>query len=110
MTAVKLNALQTRTLALLQELAGQPDVASTDEATGDVTIWELPHAHHDHMHIGQFTVSARFASGLTNGNVIAALVRKGLMKDIMPGALTLTPAGLTFQTGVREKMLQDSDH
>lgn len=107
---IRLNGLQTRTLALLQELASEPELAMRDEKTGEVTITEFPHAHGDHMHIGSFTVSARFASGLANENVWNALARKGLAHANFPMAITLTKEGLDFKTGIRERMLEESDH
>ncbi|MBT6109202.1 MAG: hypothetical protein HOH64_03760, partial [Rhodospirillales bacterium] len=63
---LKLNKLQLRTLALAQILAELPDITRVDDETGDITLLQLPHAHGDHMHIGEFVVSARDASGLTN--------------------------------------------
>lgn len=108
--SVRLNKLQNRTLALLQELAQQSDLASTNEETGDITIFSMPHAHGDHMHIGRFTVSSRFASGLGNANVWSALERRGLARADYPSSITLTAKGLAHKTGVREGMLEESDH
>jgi hypothetical protein len=107
---IKLNGLQTRTLALLQELASHEDFATTDAATGEVTIHHMPHAHGDHMHVGRFAVSSRFASGLQNPSVWVALERKGLARSAYPLSITLTKQGLEFKTGIREHMLEDSDH
>lgn len=107
---VKLNKLQDRTLALLQELAEQSDLALKDEETGDIRVHIQLHSHHDHMHIGRFTVSTRFASGLENENVWKVLERKGLIKSQFPMSLDLTKAGQDYQTSVRDQMLQDSDH
>ncbi len=42
---LKLNKLQLRTLALAQLLAQDPSLASRDEATGVVTVLQIPHAH-----------------------------------------------------------------
>ncbi|MFZ5609919.1 MAG: hypothetical protein ACOY99_09935 [Pseudomonadota bacterium] len=106
----KLNALQTRTLALLQEMAADPELAHHDQGSGEVAVDIAVHGHHDHVHIGRFTVSARFASGLANPNVWAALERKGLIRSDFPYRVTLTQKGLAFVTGVRERMLADSDH
>lgn len=112
--SLKLNKLQTRTLALLQELAEQSDLASRNEETGDVTIFGMPHAHGDHMHIGRFTVSSRFASGLNNVNVRTALERRGLAVQAKgtdyPSSITITAAGLAYDTGIRRDMLEESDH
>ncbi len=76
---LKLNKLQLRTLTLAQLLAQDPSLARRDEATGLVTLLQIPHAHGDHLHIGQFTVSTKEASGLSNPAVWSALVRKGLV-------------------------------
>ena len=106
----KLNKLQNRTLALLQELAQDPDTAIPDEASGEVTIAHMPHAHGDHMHIGRFTVSSRDASGFTNQAVWTALERKGLARGNFPISITLTKAGLEFETGLLKQMAEESDH
>ena len=110
MTKLKLNKLQNRTLALLQELARHPETAMTDPESGEVTIAQLPHAHGDHMHIGDLVVSSRDASGFTNEAVWVALERKGLAKSNFPMAITLTKAGLEFETGLLKPMTEKSDH
>ncbi|MDA0339705.1 MAG: hypothetical protein O2910_07700 [Proteobacteria bacterium] len=107
---IKLNKLQNRTLALLQELARHPETGMTDPDTGEVTVSQLPHAHGDHMHIGDFTVSTRDASGFTNRAVWLALERKGLAKPTFPIAITLTKAGLVYDTGLLKPMTEKSDH
>lgn len=107
---IKLNKLQNRTLALLQELAQDPDTAIADEASGEVTIAHMPHAHGDHMHIGRFTVSSRDASGFTNPAVWTALERKGLARGNFPISITLTKTGLDFETGLLQPMAEESDH
>ncbi len=106
----KLNKLQNRTLALLQELAQQSDLASVNDETGEVTIFGMPHAHGDHVHIGRFTVSSRFASGLGNANVWAALERRGLARADFPFSITITAPGLAHETGIRSDMLDEADH
>lgn len=110
MAGMKLNGLQRRTLALLQELARHPDVAETNAATGEVTILQLPHIHGDHVHIGGLVVSSRFASGLSNANVWLALARKGLVRDGYPYELVLTPSGIAFDTGIDGGMTAAADH
>lgn len=107
--APKLNALQGRTLALMQELAEDEELA-TDHPGGGRTIHAVPEPHGNHVHIGRLTVSSRFASGLMNANVWRALERKGLIEGQYPYQVTLSPAALVFETGIREKMLQESDH
>lgn len=106
---LKLNALQGRTLALMQELAGDEELA-TDHPSGGRTIHAVPEPHGNHVHIGRLTVSSRFASGLMNENVWRALERKGLIEGQYPYEVTLLPNALEFQTGIREKMLEESDH
>ena len=82
----------------------------TDEASGDTTLLQLPHAHGDHLHIGRFVVSAREASGLSNPAVWTALNRKGLARAEGPVAVTLTAAGLAYDTGLGDRFLAPSDH
>jgi hypothetical protein len=106
-----LNKLQLRTLTLLQELARHPEVARTDTETGNITIDELPHPHGNHFHIGRRVVMASDATGLHNPSVHLALARKGLLAAT--GTIdspTLTPAGLEYDTGMRDTILHGSDH
>jgi len=107
---LKLNNLQLRTLTLIQLLAQDPNFSQLDEATGSVTLLQVPHAHGDHLHIGQFTVSTRDASGLSNPSVWAALVRKGLARTDGPIALTLTTEGVSYDTGLGGRLLAPSNH
>ena len=107
---IKLNPLQTRTLALLQELAQDSDV-SMPVPDGGVAIMQMPHAHGNHIHIGRATVSARDASGLSNKAVWQVLERRGLIRDSdFPNRLILTEQGAAFSTGLSEKLLAASDH
>lgn len=106
---LRLNPLQLRTLALLQELAEDPDHGAEGE-NGARVVTALPHAHGDHMHIGRFTVPARFASGLSNESVIGALCRRGFLTRDEAGFLVLLPEGLAAETGVREQLFALSDH
>ena len=107
---LKLNKLQLRTLTLAQLLAQDPNFAQRDEATGAVTLLQMPHAHGDHLHIGQFAVSTREASGLSNPAVWAPLVRKGLARVDGPIAITLTAEGVSYDTGFGDRFLVPSDH
>ncbi|MSO93337.1 MAG: hypothetical protein EXQ86_08060 [Rhodospirillales bacterium] len=107
---LKLNGLQLRTLALLQELARHPETAKRDDASGDVAITGIPMGHGDHLHVGSLVVSARYASGFSNPAVWTALARKGLAKPGYPSAMTLTAAGAAYATGLTEKLAQPSDH
>jgi hypothetical protein len=107
---LKLNKLQLRTLTLAQLLAQDPDLAQRDEATGAITLLQIPHAHGNHLHIGQFTVSTREASGLSNPAVWSVLVRKGLARIDGPIAITLTAEGASYDTGFGDRFLVPSDH
>ncbi len=107
---LKLNKLQLRTLTLAQLLAQDPNFAQREEATGAVTVLQIPNAHGDHLHIGQFTVSTREASGLSNPAVWSALVRKGLARIDGPIAITLTAEGVSYDTGSGDRFLASSDH
>ncbi len=107
---LKLNALQLKTLTLLQVIAEDPEITSTDATTGEVTIGSLPHPHGDHFHVGHSVVSSRDASGLHNEGVWKALERKGLARGYFPSMITLTIAGLEYDTGLRDAILHTSGH
>ena len=107
---LKLNALQLKTLTILQELARHPETSTPDEATGEVLISNLPRPHGDHFHIGRTVVAARDATGLRNEAVWAALHRKGLAKSGYPLAIVLTPDGLAYDTGLGGTVLHGGDH
>lgn len=103
----KLNALQLKTLAILQELArstGDP------QADGGMALSRLPRAHGDHFHVGSALVMAKDASGLTNPAVFGALERKGLVARDGDGRLLLTARAMGYETGVAEAILHRSDH
>lgn len=105
---LKLNKLQLRTLALAQVLARDSDLARPDEASGDVTLLQIPRPHGDHFHIGRMTVSARDASGLGNPSVWQALARKGLARGGGPGAVTITADGIAYDTGHGDRLADPS--
>ena len=108
---LNLNALQLKTLAILQELATLEDWSRRDEASGEATIVALPHPHGDHFHVGRKVVLSRDANGLSNPGVWKALERKGLAKGaVFPHQLTLTPAGEGYDTGSVGTILHGSDH
>jgi hypothetical protein len=108
MTAKKnplnLNPLQLRTLTLLQALAGLDGHARAME-DGHVMVTGIPGAHGDHFHVGDAVVRASDATGLRNEAAWVALERKGLMRSMYPMAAMLTPAGLTYDTGLADKIL-----
>ncbi|MBL8675311.1 MAG: hypothetical protein JNL07_10515, partial [Rhodospirillales bacterium] len=106
-----LNALQLKTLTLFQELARHPEISRRDETTGNVTLDVLPDPHGNHFHIGPRVAMAADATGLRNPAVHVALARKGLVAATgMIDTPTLTAAGLTYDTGLREAILHGSDH
>jgi len=107
---LKLNPLQLRTLALLQELARHSETSTRDATSGEATIAHLPHAHGDHVHVGDFVVSSRDAGGFSNPSVWTALERKGLARGDFPRAITLTAAGLAYDTGLSGVRADRSDH
>ena len=107
---LKLNALQLKTLAILQELAALPDCGRPHEATGGTLLGYLPQPHGDHFHLGENGVLASNATGLRNPSVWGALARKGLVGPEFPGALVLTTQGVAYDTGVRDKIIMRPDH
>ena len=108
---LKLNKLQLKTLAILQELAGDPGITRRDEASGGVHITAIPAPHGDHFHVGARVVLSRDATGLANEGVWLALVRKGLASaGAFPHTIALTPAGLGYETGVADSILHQAGH
>ncbi len=106
---LNLNALQLKTLTLLQELArlaGKPD----ENEAGGLAITELPDPHGDHFHLGEAIVAARDATGLRNPSVWAALERQGLIRPKLPEAVVLTPLGQEYDTGLRDTILHRAGH
>ncbi len=107
---LKLNPLQARTMALLQELARQPGFANPPEAEGNVPLRYLPDPHGDHFHIGSAVVRSSDATGLNNPAVYGALARKGLILAGARGMPIVTAAGLAYDTGIADRILHRSDH
>ncbi len=110
MNVLRLNRLQLKTLALLQELARDPEYALPPDGAGAIAITNLPHPHGNHFHIGAYVVAARDASGLRNEAVWKALERKGLARAAYPELIALTQAGLDYDTGMRQSVLHGGDH
>jgi hypothetical protein len=106
---LSLNALQLRTLTLLQELARLPEYSRPGEEPGSVVV-RLPYPHGDHFHLGEAVVATRDASGLRNPAVWVALQRKGLIHSMHPSGATVTPLGLAYETGLRETIFHESGH
>lgn len=107
---LKLNPLQLRTLTLLQEMAKYPELSTRNEESGEVFISNIPEPHGNHFHVGRRVVMASDATGLGNQAVWVALERKGLAKATFPFAITLTPSGLEYDTGLADVILHGSDH
>lgn len=107
---LNLNALQLKTLTLLQELARLDGRAAPDAPEGHILVAGMPHPHGDHFHLGDSVVASRDASGLANESAWAALERKGLIKAMFPEAAVLTPTGLAYDTGLREQILHRGHH
>ena len=107
---LKLNALQLKTLTLLQQMARSPDHAQPGDDEGSVFVSNFPAAHGNHFHLGDAVVLARDASGLANANVFAILERKGLLRSVFPLGATLTAEALAYDTGLTKKILHRSDH
>ena len=101
---LRLNPLQLKTLALLQELAKSQATSSRNAETGEVLITNLPYPHGDHFHVGARIVASRDASGLNNPSVWLALARKGLLKGDFPLAVLLTKEGQAYDTGMADAM------
>ena len=102
-----LNALQLKTLALLQELARLPAYSRPAEESG--VIVRPPDPHGDHFHLGDAVVATRDATGLRNPAVWVVLERKGLIRSMYPHGAVVTPLGLDYETG-RETILHRSGH
>ena len=104
---LNLNALQLKTLTLLQELARLPAYSRPGEEADSAVITSLPYPHGDHFHLGDAVVASRDATGLRNPAVWMALERKGLIRSL-PDRAVLTPLGLSYDTGLRYTILQGS--
>src|ERR1700719_456613 len=107
---LSLNALQLKTLTLLQAIARLPDHSRAGEEPGTVAITGLPYPHGDHFHLGDAVVAARDATGLRNPAVWAALERKGLVTTQFPQSATLLAAGRDYDTGIKDAILHRSTH
>jgi hypothetical protein len=106
---LKLNPLQLRTLTLLQALARVPG-AGAPTPNGEIIIARFPDVHGDHFHLGDSVVAGKDATGLYNESVWNALGRKGLAKSEWPRQITLTVAGLGYDTGLAGEILHRSSH
>jgi hypothetical protein len=107
---LKLNALQLRTLTILQQLARFPETSSANDKTGEVMITNLPHPHGNHFHCGDAIVFSRDATGLRNEGVWRALERRGLARPFFPFGIALTSDGIAYDTGLDKRILHRADH
>ena len=107
---LKLNPLQLKTLAILQQMARSPHHAQPGDEEGSVLVGNFPAAHGDHFHVGDAVVLARNATGLANPNVFVVLERKGLLRSMYPLGAMLTSAALAYDTGLADQVLHRSDH
>jgi hypothetical protein len=103
-----LNALQLKTLTLLQEIARLTGRAGPAEEAGIAV--RPPDPHGNHFHLGDAVVATRDASGLRNPAVWVALERKGLIRSMYPHGAVVTPLGLDYETGLREVILHKTAH
>src|SRR4051794_23373780 len=97
---LKLNPLQLRTLAVLQVLAKLPGAGVRGPGSEEITVERFPQVHGDHLHVGDGVVSGRDVTGLYIDKVWHALERKGLARADWPHRITLTSAGLVYDTGL----------
>lgn len=101
---LKLNPLQARTLAVLQQLA---------RANGGKIVRTDLAAHGNHVHVGDAVVMTKDMTGLANPAVFAALIRKGLVGQHNAAMChaTLTEDGLAYDVGPQARaILHRSDH
>jgi hypothetical protein len=107
---LNLNALQLKTLTLLQALARLPDHTRPAGDDGSLVVADLPRPHGDHFHLGDAVVLSRDATGLSNEAAWRALERKGLIRSHFPEAVVLTPQGIAYDTGLAGAILHRADH
>jgi hypothetical protein len=107
---LKLNPLQLRTLTVLQLLAEMPGAGQAGPQAGEATISRFPTPHGDHLHLGDFIVGVKDATGLQNKAVWNALTRKGLARSDWPRAIVLTQEGRSYQTDMSQKIVSRAEH
>jgi hypothetical protein len=106
---LNLNALQLRTLTLLQELAHLGNFSRPGEEPGSFVISRLPLPHGDHFHLGEAVVASHDATGLRNPAVWTALERRGLVRSL-PDRVVLTALGVGYNTGLRDAVIHRRTH
>lgn len=102
---LRLNALQLKTLVILQQLARQQEPGAQPTEDGAVRVPVLPRAHHGHFHLGDRIVMVKDCTGLTNNAVFNALGRKELIRPGAEGELLLTAEGRNYPTGMDDQIL-----
>jgi hypothetical protein len=102
---LNLNALQLKTLTLLQALTRIDEHVARREEDGGVLVTGIPAPHGDHFHLGDAVVASRDATGLTNQAAWTALERKGLIKSYFPQGAFLTSDGVGYDTGLADVIL-----
>ncbi len=107
---LNLNPLQLRTLTVLQLLAQVPGAGQAGPQIGEITISRFPMPHGDHLHLGDFIVGVKDATGLQNKAVWNALTRKGLARADWPRAIVLTQEGRSYQTDMSQKIVSRAEH
>ena len=106
----KLNKLQFKTLAIMQEFAAT-DIAEDGENDGEVKLNHIPRPHGNHFHVGSGVVLTKDATGLFNRGAWAALDRKGLTRGgIFPFTTTPIHKEMDYDTGMREQLVHGSYH
>lgn len=107
---LKLNKLQLKTLAILQQMARSNGHAQPGDEPGAVMVSNFPPPHGDHFHIGDAVVLGRDATGLANPAVFTALERKGLIRSLFPMGAVLSAQALAYDTGLADSVLLRGDH
>jgi hypothetical protein len=107
---LNLNPLQLKTLTLFQELAKMEQYAKPDAEPGHILITGMPHPHGNHFHLGNYVLASKDATGLANEAAWVALERKGLLKSHFPMGCVLTPAGIGYETGMKDEILHEAHH
>src|SRR3546814_15147418 len=98
---LKLNALQLKTLAILQQMARSPEHAQPGDEEGSMLVTNFPAAHGNHFHVGDAVVLTRAASGLANASVFVVLERTGLLRSLHPLGAMLTAAAPAYTSEER---------
>src|SRR3546814_17279578 len=77
---LKLNALQLRTLTILQQMARSPNHAKPGDEEGRVLVTNFPKAHGNHFHVGDAVVLDSDAGALGNPTAFDILEGKALLR------------------------------